>query len=116
MVTPCVAANLATAAGACCPAAAACITAATGCRTAPASITSSATVAEAMTTPTVAIAPAGPRTHAQKDAAIKVSRPVKSIGRAGVRFIVVIAVRTDGWNADVYDDLSPSRWRQSQAR
>src|ERR1035437_1468239 len=115
MVSPCVAASLTTAAGACSPAAAR-ITATAGRFAAPASITSSATVAEAMTTPTVAIAPAGPRTHAQKDAAIKVSRPVKSIGRAGVRFIVVIAVRTDGWNADVYDDLSLSHWRQSQAR
>src|ERR1035437_9450518 len=115
MVTPCVAANLATAAGACCPAAAY-ITAATGHGAAAATIASSTAIAEAMTTPTVAIAPAGPGTHAQKDAAIKVSRPVKSIGRAGVRFIVVIAVRTDGWNADVYDDLSLSRWRQSQAR
>src|ERR1035437_9748318 len=114
MVTPCVAASLTTAARL--ATAAARITATTSHGAAAASITSSAPVAEAMTTPTVAIAPAGPRTHAQEDAAIKVSRPVKSIGRAGVRFIVVIAVRTDGWNADVYDDLSLSHWRQSQAR
>jgi hypothetical protein len=45
-----------------------------------------------MATPAVAVAPACPGTHAQEDAAVEVTRPIKSIGRAGVRRIVVIAV------------------------
>jgi hypothetical protein len=69
-----------------------------------------------MATPTVAVAPAGPWAHTQEDATVEVFRPIKSIGRAGVRSIVVIAVRTNGWNADVDDDLRLSRWRQGQAR
>jgi hypothetical protein len=70
-----------------------------------------------MTAPAVAIAPAGPWAHAQEDAAIEVPRTVKSIGCAGVRRIVVIAVRTYGWGAaDVDDDLSLSHWRQGQTR
>jgi hypothetical protein len=69
-----------------------------------------------MATPAMAIAPAGPRAHAQEDAAVKVSRTVKSIGRAGVRGIVVITVLTNGWNADVDHDLRLNCWRQGQAR
>src|ERR1039458_7514755 len=105
MGSRCVAANLATATGACCSAAA-CKTAATSRRAAAATITSATTVAEAMAPPAVAVAPAGPRAHAQENAAIEVPRAVKTIGRAGVRRIVVVAVRTNGWNADVDDELS----------
>src|ERR1017187_8615481 len=96
--------------------AAARIIAATGCLAPAAAIVSSTAVAEAMATPAVTVAPAGPWAHAQKYAAIKVPRPIKSIGRAGVRCIVVIAVRTNGWNADVYDKLSLNHWRQGQTR
>ena len=115
MGSHCIAASLTAAAGAFCPAAA-CKAAATGRFAAPSTIASAAAVAEAMATPAVTIAPAGPWAHAQEDAAVKVSRPVKSIGRAGIRRIVIIAVRTDGWNADVNDELSLNNWRQGQAR
>jgi hypothetical protein len=91
MVSRYIVVSLTTAVGAYFPAAA-CIIATTGRLAAAATITSSTTVAEAMATPAVAVAPAGPRPHAQEDAAVKIPRPVKSIGRAGIRCIVVIAV------------------------
>jgi hypothetical protein len=90
--------------------------AATGCLSAAATIVSSTTVAETMAAPAVAVAPACPGTHAQEDAAVEVPRPVKAIGRAGVRRIVVIAVRTYGWSVDVNNNLSLSHWHQDKAR
>ena len=89
--------------------------AAIGHAAATAVIASAALFGEAMAAPAVAIAPAGPRAHAQEDAVIEVSRPVKSIGRAGVWSIVVISVRASGLHAQFNDDLSLSRRRQDQA-
>jgi len=78
-------------------------------------ITSSAISAETMAAPAVAIAPASPRTHAQEDAVVEISRSVITIGCAGVWLIVVIAVGASGLNAKIDDQLRWSRWRQGQA-
>ena len=80
-------------------------TAAIGHGAAAAAIAPAAAIDEAMAAPAVAIAPAGPWAHAQEDAVVEVARPVKSIGRAGVGRIVVIAVGTDRLNADADYDL-----------
>jgi hypothetical protein len=113
--SPRVAANLA-AAGANSPAAAtARKTAAVGHGAAAPAIASAAAVTEAMAAPAVLIAPAGPWAHAQEDAVVKVPRPVKSIGRAVVRSIVVIAIGTDRLNAYIDNNLRLSRRRQGHA-
>jgi len=86
--------------------------------TAAAAIAAAAPVYEPMTAPPVAISPARPWAHAQEDAVVKVSRPVKAIRRAGVGRVVVIAVRTYrlNANADANDDLRLGRRRHSHAR
>jgi hypothetical protein len=63
-------------------------------------ITSAPLTAEAMCAPSVAIAPTGPRAHAQKNAVVEVSRPIEAHGRAAVRRIVVIAVGAVRLDAD----------------
>ena len=78
-------------------------------------IPSSAIVDEAMASPAVLIPPAGPWAHPQKDAVVKISRPVIPHGCAGVWRISIVAVRTDGLNADIDRNLCMSRWRQGQA-
>jgi hypothetical protein len=78
-------------------------------------IAASAFTAEAMPAPAMAIAPAAPRAHAQEDAVVEVSRPVITHGRALVRRVAVVTVRTDGLNADIDVDLRASRRRQGQA-
>jgi hypothetical protein len=78
-------------------------------------IVSATVTAEAMAAPAVAIAPAGPGTHAQEDAIVEIARSVESHGGAGVGSVVVVAVRTDRLNPDVDDELSVGRWRQGQA-
>jgi len=95
--------------------AAVCKIAAIGRVAAAATIASAAAITEAMAAPAVAIAPAGPWAHAQEDAVVEVPRPVKAIGRAGVRRIVVVAVRTDGLNADINYNLRSDRWHKGQA-
>ena len=82
--------------------------------TAAAAIASAALFGEAVIPPAVSITPAGPWAHAQEDAAVKVSWPVESIGRAGVGRVVVVAVRTNRWNADADGNLRLSRWRHGQ--
>jgi hypothetical protein len=79
-------------------------------------IPSSATIAEAMVAPPVAIAPSRPWTHAQKDAVVKIARPVIPDGRAGIRSVIVVSVRTDGWCAYVDGNLRVSRWQKGQGR
>jgi hypothetical protein len=71
---------------------------------------------EAMPAPAVTIAPTAPWSHAQEDAVVEVSRPVITHGRALVRRVAVVAVRTHRLNANVNVDLRVSRWRQGQAR
>jgi hypothetical protein len=72
-----------------------------------ATIASATTFDEAMSAPTMAIAPAGPRTHAEEDAVVEVAWAVKAIGRAGVWRVVVIAVLANRLNAtaDADDNL-----------
>jgi hypothetical protein len=89
--TACIRMVGAAAAGANYPAAA-CIAAALGHGPAAAAIVSATAVTEPMAAPAVAITPAGPWAHAQEDAVVEISRPVKAIGCAGVRRIVIIAV------------------------
>jgi hypothetical protein len=103
-------------AAAACSSSAARITAATGRVAAATAIASTTAVTEAMAAPAVTVAPAGPWAHAQEDPVIEVPRPVITIGRTGVRRIVVIAVLTDGLNTQIDDYLSASRWRHGQAR
>jgi hypothetical protein len=91
-------------------------TAAIGHGPAAAVITSTALFREAMAAPAVAIAPAGPGTHAQKDTAVKVSWPIESVWRAGVGRVVVIAVGADRLNADVNDNLRVRGCCKSQSR
>jgi hypothetical protein len=86
-----------------------------GSLAATAAIASPTTLMEAMAAPSVPVAPASPWAHAQKDAAVEISWPVKPIRRAGIRCIVVIAVRTNGLNTQINDDLRRSNWRQGQA-
>src|SRR5580658_3520586 len=79
-------------------------------------VPASSAAAEAMLTPAVAVAPVCPRAHAQEDAVIEISRPVKAAGCAAVWRIVVVAVGTDGLYAYAYAncDLRAGRWHQGQ--
>lgn len=82
-------------------------------------VAASACSDEAMMTPAMGVAPASPWAHAQENAVVEVSWAVEANRRAGVRRVVVVAVGTDGWNADVNDDLPLSDRRDrrhSQAR
>jgi hypothetical protein len=83
--------------------------------TAVAVIPSATFTIEAMPAPAVAVAPARPGTHAQKDAVVEVSRPIEAHGRAFVRRIIVVAVGADGLHADIDHDLCVRRRRQGQA-
>jgi hypothetical protein len=87
-----------------------------GCISAATVVASAAFADKAMITPAVAIAPAGPWAHAQEDAAVEVSRPVEAIRRASVGCVVVVAVGTDGLNADADGNLRVRHRRQGQAR
>jgi hypothetical protein len=55
-------------------------------------VAASAAISEAMSAPSVPIAPAGPGTHAQEDAVVEVPRAVKAIGCAAIGLIFVIAI------------------------
>src|SRR5580658_718011 len=79
-------------------------------------VPASAAAAEAMLTPAVAVSPVCPRAHAQEDAVIEISRPIKAARRAAIRCIVVVAVGTDWRYADAYADcdLRTGHWRQGQ--
>ncbi len=68
-----------------------------------------ATVAEAMAAPAVVIAPTGPWAHAQKDSVIEVARPVITTWCAGIRRIVVVAIRTYRRGAYVDRNLGAGR-------
>ncbi len=76
------------------------VVAAVGSATGSAVVTASAFAAEAVSAPTVAIAPSTPWAHAQEDAVVKVSRPVKSHRCAGIRRVAVVAIRTNRLNAN----------------
>ena len=76
-----------------------------GCETASAVIPSASTIDEAMATPAVVIAPAGPGAHAQEDAVIEIARSIEPIGRAGIGGIVVVAIGTDRLFPYAYNDL-----------
>src|ERR1017187_4978436 len=78
--------------------------------TAAADIPASTTAAEAMPAPAVAIAPVGPRTHPQEDTVIKIARPVETVGRAGIRSIVVISPRANRLNTDADENLCVCCW------
>src|ERR1017187_2245509 len=80
-------------------------TSAVGDAAGPTVIASSTIADEAMASPAVVITPAGPWAHAQKDAIVEVSRPVIPHGCAGIRRISVVAVRTDGLNANADGNL-----------
>ena len=73
--------------------------------TAAAAIVASAALTEAMAAPSVAITPAGPRAHPQEDAVGEIAWSVITVRRASIRRIVVVAVGTDGLNAQLDDDL-----------
>ena len=75
-------------------------------------IASSAIIHKAMSAPAMAVAPSSPRPHAQENAVIEVSRSVKANRGAGIRRVVVIAVRTYRLNTDADNYLSIRRWRQ----
>ena len=77
--------------------------------TAIAVIVSSSAADEAMAAPAVAVAPAGPWTHAQEDAVIEIARPVKANRRAGVRRVVVITVGTGRLNTNDHLHLRVGR-------
>jgi hypothetical protein len=95
---------------------ASCIVAAIGHGATAAAIVSSTTVTETMPAPAVAISPASPWAHAKEDAVVEIPRPVKTVGRASVWRIVVVAVGTDRLNTNADDDLRLRRWRQGQPR
>ena len=80
----------------------------------PSDVPSAATAVEPMFAPAVAVAPVRPGSHAQEDAVIEISRPIKATGCAAVRCIVVIAVGTDRLNAYADADLCTGGWRQGQ--
>jgi hypothetical protein len=69
-----------------------------------------------MCAPAVAVAPTCPRSHAQEDAVIEISRPVEAHGGTLVRSVVVVAVGTNWLNAHAYINLRASRWRHGQGR
>jgi hypothetical protein len=79
-------------------------------------IPSTTIVHEAMFAPAMAVAPTCPRSHAQEDAVVEVSRPVEAHGGALVRRVVVVTVGANGLNAQVHDDLRARRWRHGQSR
>jgi hypothetical protein len=86
-------------------------------------LASMAMIEVTMLSPAVTITPAGPWTHAQKDAVEEVILPVKAPGRASVRPHFIVAPLADGWFAnfddwstDLNGNLRTSRWRQGQAR
>lgn len=90
---------------------------------APSVVAAAALAMEAILAPAVGVTPAGPGAHAQEEAVVEVSRPVKTLGRAAVGWSFVIAPLTsgwfadfNGWNADLYANLRANRWRQGQAR
>jgi hypothetical protein len=76
-------------------------------------VPSASTMAEAMFTPTVAIAPVRPWTHAQENAVVEIARSIVTTGRAGIRRIAVVPVRTDGL-IDADDNFRADLWRQGQ--
>ena len=92
--------------------------AASCCLAPTAAIASATAVNEPMPTPAVAITPAGPGAHSQEDPVIEVSRPVKTIGRAGIRRIVVVAVLANRLNTNAYPNhnLCLCRRRQGNTR
>jgi hypothetical protein len=77
-------------------------------------ITPSALAHKSMAAPSVAIAPAAPGSHAQKDAVVKIPRAVVAVGRAGVRRIAIIAVCAAWLNADVNHHLRLNRLCKSK--
>jgi hypothetical protein len=77
-------------------------------------VAATAFTVEAIFAPAVSITPAGPGTHAEEDAVVKVPRPIESIGRASVGWSFVIAPLTDGWDADFDGNLSFRGWHNSQ--
>ncbi len=79
-------------------------------------VPASAATAEAMLAPAVAVSPVCPWAHAQEDAVIEISRPIKAAWRAAIRCIVVVAVGTDGRYAYAYADcdLRPGHRHQCQ--
>jgi hypothetical protein len=85
--------------------------------TAAVDVTSSAGVDEAMTTPTVSVAPVGPWTYAKKDAVIEIASPVETDRRTGVGWVFVVAVTTNRRRtADTNHDLSIARRHTCQRR
>jgi len=64
----------------------------------------------ALVTPAVCITPMSPWTDAQENAVIEITRPVKTIGGAGVWCIGIVAIRAYGRRAaDSNGNLCPSR-------
>jgi hypothetical protein len=60
--------------------------------TAPTVVSASTAIHEAIAAPTVAVAPARPRAHAQEDAVVEIARPVEADRSATIWRIVVIAI------------------------
>ena len=85
-------------------------------KSASAVIASSTIIHKAMSAPAVAIAPARPRPHAQEDSVVEVSRPVEANRRAGIRRVVVVAIRANRLDTDVNDDLCIRSGRQCAHR
>src|SRR5271155_4803843 len=75
-----------------------------GCVTASSVVPASASAAEAMPTPAVAVSPVRPRPHAEEDAVIEIAGPVEPARCTAVRCIVVVAVGTDWRYAYAYAD------------
>lgn len=66
----------------------------------PRNIVSTARSLEPVASPSMAIAPVSPRSNAKEDAVVEVTRAVIAIRSAGIRRVVVIAVRTRRRRAD----------------
>jgi hypothetical protein len=79
-------------------------------------IPSPARTDKAMAAPPMRISPAVPRAHAQEDAVIEITRPIKADRRAGIGRIVIVAVGTGGRYADADANLGIPHWRKSQRR
>jgi hypothetical protein len=99
----------------------------TTAKTTAAMIASATRTAEAMTAPAVAVAPVKPWAYTQEDAVVEIARSVKSVRRAVIRRVVIVAIftnwrRTDFnanlWTADVNANanLRLGRWHKSQCR
>jgi hypothetical protein len=73
-----------------------------------AGISSSAAINEAMTAPTMAVAPAGPWAHAEEDAVVEIAWSVEPDGCARIGSVIVVAVGANRLNTDVDDDLRVS--------